>query len=86
MTIWIKDDSEKVHLGISGDVSREHIEFLQMKILDRIHSGYRRIIIDMNRVRTFDSHGLDMLKQFHLQVATIGVQLVIEDEHGIVKQ
>lgn len=83
MTIWVKDDSEKVQLGISGDVNREHIEFLQMKLLDRIQSGYRRIIINMHNVGNFDMQGLDMLKNIHHQVSIIGGELIIEGKYGL---
>ncbi|HEY3426742.1 MAG TPA: STAS domain-containing protein [Negativicutes bacterium] len=84
MGIWMKGDSQQVYMNISGDVYAEHIDFLQDKLLDHVQYGYRRIVININDVDSFDSHGLVMLRYVSRQVSKSGGELIIEDKKGVV--
>lgn len=84
MTVWVKCDSEQAYLGISGAVYEEHVSFLQDKLLDRLQYGYKRIVVDMNEVHSFDSSGVGMLRYVHNRVLRIGGELVIVDKRGLV--
>ncbi|MEG6585169.1 STAS domain-containing protein [Dendrosporobacter sp. 1207_IL3150] len=78
MSIWVKADSCQVYMHISGAVCSEHIDFLEYNLLNRLHYGYRRIIINMQNVSMLDSEGAKMLSYVRDQVSRKGGELIIE--------
>lgn len=85
MSIWVKSDFKQVYINIGGDVCAEHIEFLKNKLLDHLHDGYRRIVVNIDDVHNCHSHALAMLSYVQYRMLTCDGELIIEDKHGIIE-
>lgn len=78
MTICVKDDYEKVHLYISGDINSDLLQVLNVRLLDKIQYGYRRIIINIHGVQNLDHSGMETLQTICGRLSAMGGELIIE--------
>ncbi|AIF50422.1 STAS domain-containing protein [Pelosinus sp. UFO1] len=84
MTLLIKADEQQVYMNINGDVYSEHVNFLQDNLIERLHYGYRHIVLDVNDVRQFDDKGIAMLTYIRSKLHKLGGNLIINDKNGAV--
>lgn len=86
MSIWMRVDAEKVYMNISGDVFKEHVDFLGKNLQERLRYGYRNITVNVNDVSSFAPDGLLMLRDIRDRVLKIGGNLIVEDKNGVIGQ
>ena len=85
MSILVKSDFDQVHINIGGNVCAEHIDFLKNKLLDHLHYGYRRIVVNLDAVGNCHDHALAMLSYVQYRMLTCDGELIIEDQQGIME-
>ncbi|MDF2634310.1 MAG: Sulfate transporter/antisigma-factor antagonist [Pelosinus sp.] len=82
MSVWMTADNRQVYMNVSGDVFVEHLSFLELKLLERLQYGYRRIVVNINDIGHLDNESIHVFQYVRKRMLQHGGELIIEDEKG----